>query len=172
MSRIDLSSADAEPLEFSEQVTAPSGTGGEDVVSLGHATIAGKVERTSRGFKVSGWVEAVAHLRCVRCLEEFSLHLHESMEVELLPLAVAPREEETQLGRADLDTRFFTEPVVELAELAAEQIELALPMKPVCSSSCRGLCPRCGANLNVEVCGCPVEADSRWEALADWRPSN
>ncbi len=172
MSRIDLTSADTEPLEFSERVAPPAGVGGEDVVSLAEATIAGKVERTSRGFLVTGWVEAAARLRCVRCLEEFALGLHESMEVELLPLTTAPREEETQLGRADLDTRFYAEPVVDLAELAAEQIELALPMKPVCSPSCHGLCPRCGANLNVEVCGCPVEAESRWSALADWRPSN
>lgn len=172
MSRIDLTSADSEPLEFSEQVAAPAGTGGGDVVSLSRATITGRVERTSRGFLVTGWVEAAASLRCVRCLEEFSLRLHESMEVELLPLTTAPRDEETQLGRADLDSRFFAEPVVDLAELAAEQIELTLPMKPVCSPSCRGLCPRCGANLNVDVCGCPVEVDPRWEGLTDWQPSN
>ena len=172
MSRIDLTAADPEPLEFAERVTAPPGVGGEDVVSLGEVGISGRVERTSRGFLVTGWVEATARLRCVRCLEEFALALHESMEVEFLPLAVAPREEETHLARADLDTRFYAEPLVELGELAAEQIELALPMKPVCSPSCRGLCPRCGANLNVEVCDCPVEADSPWEALVDWRPSN
>lgn len=172
MSRIDLTSADPEPLEFSEQVAPPAGTGGGDVLSLSRATITGKVERTSRGFLVTGRVEAAASLRCVRCLEEFPLRLHESMEVELLPLATAPRDEETQLGRADLDSRFFAEPVLDLAELAAEQIELMLPMKPVCSPSCRGLCPRCGANLNVDVCGCPVEVDPRWEGLTDWQPSN
>lgn len=172
MSRIDLTSADPEPLKFSERVTAPAGVGGEDVVSVGEVAVAGKVERTSQGFLVSGWVEAAVRLRCVRCLEEFSVDLYEAMEVALLPLATAPREEETQLGRADLDTRFYTEPVLDLAELAAEQIELALPMKPVCSPSCRGLCPRCGVNLNVELCGCPAEADSRWSALAGWRPSN
>ncbi len=172
MTRIELTAADPEPFEFSERVVAPAGVGGEDVVALAEVAVGGKLERTSRGFLVTGWVKATVRLRCVRCLEEFTVDLHEAMEVELLPVAVAPREEETQLGRADLDTRFYTEPVLDLAELAAEQIELALPMKPVCSPSCRGLCARCGANLNVEVCGCPVEVDSRWSALADWRPSN
>lgn len=172
MSRIDLTTADPEPLEFAERVAAPAGVGGEDVVALAQVGVAGKVVRTSRGFFVSGWVEATLRLRCVRCLDEFTVDLHEAMEVELLPLTAAPREEETQLGRADLETRFYTEPVLDLAELAAEQIELALPMKPVCSPSCRGLCPRCGANLNVESCGCAAEADLRWSALAGWRPSN
>lgn len=172
MSRIDLTTADPEPLEFSERVAPPAGTGGEDVVSLSAATIAGRVEKTSRGFFVNGWVEVAVTLRCVRCLEEFALDLHEAMVVELLPVTLAPREEETQLGRADLDSRFYQEPVLDLVELAAEQIELALPMKPVCSPSCRGLCPRCGVNLNVDICGCPAEADPRWEGLAHWQPTN
>lgn len=172
MSRIDLTAADSEPLDFSERVTVPAGTGGEDVVSLTPANITGRVEKTSRGFLVTGWVEVAAMVRCVRCLEAYSWQLREALVVELLPQAVAPREEETQLGRADLDTRFFAEPILDLGELAAEQVELALPMKPVCSPACRGLCPRCGINLNVEECRCPAEADARWQALADWRPSN
>lgn len=172
MFRIDLTALGPEPLEFSEQVAVATGTGGEDVVRLELATIAGKVEKTSRGFVVNGWVEASARLRCVRCLEEFPLALHESLEVALLPQAAAPREDETQLTRGDLEARFFSEPVLDLAELAAEQIELALPMKPVCSPSCRGLCPRCGINLNVHECRCPPKADPRWEGLAHWRPTN
>jgi len=39
-----------------------------------------------------------------------------------------------------------------------EQFQLALPMKPLCAESCRGLCPECGANLNRANCGC----DPKW----------
>ena len=51
-----------------------------------------------------------------------------------------------------------------------EQILLALPLKTICSESCKGLCPHCGQNLNVEQCSCaePVE-DPRWAALKDIR---
>ena len=115
-----LTAAEPEPLEFSERVMVPAGTGGEDVVSLSLASVTGRVEKSSRGFMVTGWVEVEATVRCVRCLEAYPWHLRESLAVELLPLAVAPREEETQLLRADLDTRFFSEPILDLAELAAE----------------------------------------------------
>ena len=33
---------------------------------------------------------------------------------------------------------------------------LALPTRPLCAEECRGLCPRCGANLNAGPCGCPA----------------
>ncbi|MEA4815138.1 MAG: DUF177 domain-containing protein [Oscillospiraceae bacterium] len=35
----------------------------------------------------------------------------------------------------------------------------------LCSPDCKGLCPRCGANLNLGPCGCKKETDSRWSAL-------
>jgi len=45
---------------------------------------------------------------------------------------------------------------IDLTPLVHEQIILALPTRPLCGESCRGLCPRCGANLNAGACGCPA----------------
>ncbi|MFN3694656.1 MAG: YceD family protein, partial [Ignavibacterium sp.] len=43
---------------------------------------------------------------------------------------------------------------------------LAIPMKKLCKEDCKGLCPRCGADLNFEQCTCPKEEiDPRWEKL-------
>jgi uncharacterized protein len=51
-----------------------------------------------------------------------------------------------------------------------EQILLALPVKQVCQPSCKGLCPQCGKNLNVESCDCVTSMpDPRWSALEDIR---
>jgi uncharacterized protein len=60
-----------------------------------------------------------------------------------------------------------------LADILAEQVNLALPMKVICSSDCRGLCPHCGANLNNEECRCEKNgSDARLAPLArmkqDW----
>ena len=56
---------------------------------------------------------------------------------------------------------------VDLTDLAREGILLALPAYPVCSEDCKGVCQRCGQNLNAGPCACPGDASaSAWEALA------
>jgi uncharacterized protein len=55
---------------------------------------------------------------------------------------------------------------VDLRPLLIEQIQLNVPMKPLCRPDCAGICPTCGANLNAGSCGCATEeVDPRWKAL-------
>lgn len=54
---------------------------------------------------------------------------------------------------------------LDLEPLARDAVMLDLPLAPLCSEDCRGLCPRCGENLNVTSCGCLPEVDPRWSAL-------
>jgi len=95
--------------------------------------------------------------------------LAEPLSVRLVPAGNAPQSEEMQLSRDELDVRYYVEPVVDLAELATEQVQLATPLKPLCRESCQGLCPRCGADLNQGLCACPKTTDSRWTPLLEWR---
>jgi uncharacterized metal-binding protein YceD (DUF177 family) len=46
---------------------------------------------------------------------------------------------------------------IDLAALVSEQIYLNLPLKPLCSLECRGLCPTCGVNRNLTRCGCEAQ---------------
>jgi uncharacterized protein len=150
-------------------VALPAEALGEELGAEGEMTIAGEVEATGRGYALTAEVTGTVLLRCARCLREFAAPMAERLSVRLMPAARAPQEEETQLGRDDLDVRFYDEPVVDLAELAAEQVALAAPIKPLCSESCLGLCPRCGADLNQGMCACPRPTDPRWTPLQDWR---
>ena len=172
MLRIDLTHADTEPLDFSERPVIPPAAGGEDVVSVDPVELSGHVERSDRGFLLEGRVAGHARLRCGRCLTEFDFSFAEPVELHLLPAAAAPQDDEKRLGRGDLEVRFFAEPVVDLTELAAEQFGLVVPMKPLCAEGCRGICPTCGANLNLGACSCPPpNQDDRLAPLAEWRPS-
>ena len=168
---IDLTRADTESLSFAERPVLPPGTGGEDVVSAGEVAFAGHIEPAGRGYLIEGSVEGTARVRCVRCLGEFDLPFSERFGLHLLPMEAAPADDETRLGKGDLDVRFYDEPKLDLAEMAGEQFTLAMPMKPLCAEDCRGICPHCGANLNLGPCACPAESDDRWAPLLDWRPS-
>jgi len=57
---------------------------------------------------------------------------------------------------------------IDLRPAVPEELLLALPRWVVCREDCRGLCPRCGKDLNAGPCGCPPAVDQRWKG---WPPS-
>ncbi len=54
---------------------------------------------------------------------------------------------------------------LDLEPLARDAVILELPLAPLCSEACLGLCPTCGANRNTEPCACAPATDPRWSAL-------
>ncbi|MDP2992344.1 MAG: DUF177 domain-containing protein, partial [Deltaproteobacteria bacterium] len=75
---------------------------------------------------------------------------------------------EIELSHEDMDVSFFDGETVDVAQIAAEQIFLQLPVKPLCHEECKGLCPHCGVNLNLISCDCRSEATSSpFETLRD-----
>ena len=75
----------------------------------------------------------------------------------LVPKAdeVAP---EAELTDDELDLSVYEGDEIDLAPLLREQIILALPTRPLCDEHCKGLCPSCGVNLNLESCRCAATA--------------
>jgi uncharacterized protein len=55
---------------------------------------------------------------------------------------------------------------VDVTPAVREELILAVPQYVVCRDDCRGLCPRCGHDLNAGPCGCAPASDLRWQALA------
>jgi len=59
---------------------------------------------------------------------------------------------------------------IDVSQEIRDLVILSLPPQIFCSPECKGLCPRCGANLNTETCRCTKEEmDPRWEALRGLR---
>ena len=75
-----------------------------------------------------------------------------------------------ELASDDLDVEFFRGDTLDMGHLAAEQVNLALPMKPLCSDGCRGICPVCGLDRTKGNCRCEEEnIDPRWSGLTGLR---
>jgi uncharacterized protein len=73
-------------------------------------------------------------------------------------------------AKEELDVEFYSDRTIPLRDLALEQVQLSIPMKPLCEDSCLGLCPKCGVNLSREKCSCEESVtDERWGALKDIR---
>ena len=115
---------------------------------------------------VKGTVEGELVLECGRCLKEFRYRIQEGIDLELRPAAFLESSDEIELTDDDLDVEFFRGDALDLNHIVVEQISLALPMKPLCSDNCGGLCVVCGQERNRGTCSCDDESvDLRWEAL-------
>jgi uncharacterized protein len=109
--------------------------------------------------RVTGNVQATLQIACHRCLEVYSLPLKQQVDAFLVKTErKEASEENVELDAEELEYEFFDGDVIDVDLLVAEQIFLALPLKALCAEECKGICPRCGANLNVEVCSCPKKS--------------
>lgn len=167
--KIDLSKIESEPVRFDETIgfdnerLDPNGVIGPMEVRL-----EGNVRPAGGRYLVTGQTRADGRLSCGRCLEAVEWRMNSTFDLELALTDEAPLDPELALDEADLDVVFLEEPFLDLEKLAFEQLLLELPIRVLCSEECAGLCPRCGANRNVEgVCKCEPDVDPRWAALAD-----
>ena len=128
--------------------------------------------RTGRMVLVRSRIEAQVEWRCARCLESFRRTLSSEYTTTLKPRpsSPSPSPEEVELTREDLETDFYEGEEIQLTPLVQDQVLLALPQKAICREDCRGLCPRCGKNLNRESCQCQdITLDPRFEPLRSFR---
>ena len=126
--------------------------------------------------RVTGRVQTRLRLECGRCLEPFEIPVDSAFELRYVPAPAEPdpgrehpgrgKEVEHEVAEDDLTTAFYRNETLDLGALMHEQFVLALPMKPLCSDACKGLCPTCGTNLNKGACDCkPTWTDPRLAAL-------
>jgi uncharacterized protein len=138
----------------------------DDEITLRQIVGQVRFTRTASGVLAGAEARGVAEMPCMRCLNpstqavavQFRDEFHSRIEVNTgFPL---PKPEEE-------DPFYITENhMVDLGEAIREYALLALPMQPLCRPECLGICPTCGADRNVEECGCQAEeADDRFAAL-------
>jgi uncharacterized protein len=146
----------------------------EEALSLDDETalrqLDGKVRftRTATGVLADVDAQGVVELPCIRCLnptrQQIDLHFrdefHSTIEVNTgVPLPKPDEEDPFYIDESHL---------VDLGEALREYALLELPMQPLCKPDCKGLCPTCGADLNLGDCGCiQDEDDERFSILKD-----
>ena len=133
----------------------------------GPIRVTGRLSRAGSGrYYWSGRIDGTAAIDCRRCLAELSIEVAEDVHVIYA-------EAGDEVG-ADPDT-YRVPPhaeKIDLAPAARDQWLLAVPGFALCREDCRGICARCGADLNEGPCDCPPESDNRWEALRAARPAS
>lgn len=137
-----------------------------DAVIVTPAHFVGEIRRSGERVILTGLVSSDISVQCSRCLNETGIHIQSRFTDILLDSEWEPAEAELELREESLDESMISGGEVELAELIRERILLEIPIMPLCSPDCRGLCSQCGTDLNSGACNCiENDLDPRWEAL-------
>lgn len=179
---IDLDRVRREPFRWRETREVPAASlERPELEALGEIDWQGEVVLAEPGFYLTGRLAYEQTLICTRCLVPFA----ESVEaaVELLLQIEGEREpgarssgrnaagdrsgDVMELDKEDLGVLAVTEERFDTDPILIEQLQLNIPMKPLCRPDCRGLCSVCGVDHNQQECSCSEqEIDPRWQALA------
>jgi uncharacterized protein len=158
--------------------------GTEDFTVVEPVSFEAVVRKDKQAYRLVGRAATSLLLSCSRCTEPFRVPVDAAFDLRYLPHREnvgsgrqdkqekhdkrdrRDRHDEHEVQEDDLSTAFYRDETIDLGELVREQLYLALPMKPLCADSCRGLCPQCGTNLNRGTCDCRSEwQDPRFEQL-------
>jgi uncharacterized protein len=107
-------------------------------------------------------------IACARCLEPVRRTLQGQFDLLFRLLGVDQGSSERSISAAETEIGYYQESGLLLEDVLREQVLLSLPARTLCREDCKGLCPRCGRDLNSETCACDsAPADPRWSALSD-----
>jgi uncharacterized protein len=143
---------------------------GESVSLGGNAVFRGETQRVEGKAHIRGTLTADLEAHCSRCLEPVTRHLEIAFDDVFVDASEETAVSETELAERDLDESLVVGGKVDMADVAREQILLAVPEQLYCKDDCKGLCPKCGENRNLIDCSCADDdIDPRWAALKDLR---
>lgn len=139
----------------------------EEVRETGPLEIRLSIQKGTEEYYCNGEVTGELVLECARCLSAFAGTVKEDVTFVACSAQFASAIAKEALDDEEYVLFAGSDEVIEMTEPVRQALLVALPMMPLCSEECKGLCPTCGVNRNSQNCGCQTEAvDVRWEALA------
>ena len=173
--RITPLQLEKEPLLFDEAIPAGALEYAPDITQIGPLPVEGRADLI---VEHRGHREQVADIRlraayhgdfemlCARCVEPVPTPLKGSFDLIFRPQAADAEPGERAITPDETEIGYYEESGLSLEEVVREQVLLSLPGRALCKEDCKGLCPRCGQNLNLATCKCTPTSNARWNALA------
>ena len=176
---ITLLDLEREPVSFHEALPPGAIDLGSEATQIGPLAVDGAADliREHRGPReIIADIRARAHWQgdfeapCARCLNPVRHSLGGDFDLLFRPLGADAGPADRSLAAPDTEIGYYQEEGLVLEDVLREQVLLSLPARSLCRQDCKGLCPRCGRNLNSEPCICEDQpSDPRWSALSGLR---
>jgi len=176
---IEIRELEVHAVDFDERIAPGVIDFGSEVSQKSQLTTAGQAQLVQEhhgkhqlinDIRIAGDFAITVELPCARCLDPITRDVASSFDLLYRPLGADAGKEELSVTAAEAEVSYYQGEGVLLEDVLREQVLLALPLKAICRDDCKGLCPHCGKNLNLEQCNCaePMD-DPRWSALKDIR---
>ena len=116
---------------------------------------------------ITGKITTGINVQCSRCLEQFRSVIDADVNITYLPGdGTVKTEDNKELAEEELNVSYYAGDSIDISNLVSELVAVNIPIKPLCSDDCKGLCTKCGVNLSEEHCDCKEEMiDERWMIL-------
>jgi len=165
-----------EPLEFSEVIDPGVLDYAADIRQMGPLPVNGVADllvehRSSNShvndIRLRATYSADFEILCARCVDPVAVPLKGEFDLIFRPESADADAGERSITADETEIGYYQESGLLLEDVVREQVLLSLPPRTLCQEDCKGLCPRCGQNLNSAKCSCDeAPADARWNALA------
>ncbi len=153
---------DGAALDISGVISPETGALGADIAVKNGISVTGKILCRGDVLDLSAHVESDFQVSCARCLKP----IFKTMSFDFEETLAQEGEEITDRDSVIV----FSGATIDLSEIVISNALLNLSYKYLCSEDCRGICPKCGADLNEGNCGCTHdEIDPRWEKLKNFK---
>ncbi len=122
--------------------------------------VSGTVSNNGTTLILNADCRAVMATQCARCAKDIDVEIRFTISETLMQ----GEEKEDEFSEVIL----FDGYQVDMDEIVMNNFIMNVDSRYLCSEDCKGICPKCGADLNLGECGCDhEEIDPRWAALAD-----
>jgi len=166
-----------EPLKIDETIVPGAIDYAADVRQVTPVPVRGQAEllvehrgprSTVNDIRLRAGYQGDFEILCARCVEPVPQHLSGDFDLIFRPSNVDVEAGEHAITPEETEIGYYEQSGLLLEDVVREQVLLSLPTRTLCKPDCKGLCPRCGQNLNSATCSCnEAPADPRWNALAD-----
>ncbi len=174
-----VSELEKEPIEFDLKLATGAVDFGTEATQDGPLSTAGSAEvlHEHRGpkdivadIRLKGSFAGEFEVPCARCVEAVKIPLTAEFDLLFRPVGADADAPERSITAPETEIGYYQGDSLLLEDVLREQVLLSLPVRTLCKPDCKGLCPRCGKNRNLEACTCDeAPSDARWEALAGLR---
>ncbi len=168
-----------EPVEFDLNLAPGAVDFGEEAEQIGGLATSGSAEviHEHRGpkdivadIRLRGRFAGNFQIPCARCIEPVEMPVSGEFDLIFRPLGADADAPERSITASETEIGYYQGDSLLLEDVLREQVLLSLPVRTLCKPDCKGLCPHCGANRNLQPCSCEEGPnDPRWGSLGELR---